>query len=95
MLLALLWSAKESALKALHQGLRLDTRSLIVSLGDGPYERIGWSPLRVRHTDGQLFHGWWRCGDCAVRTVVADPVPAVPIPLQITARSPNRNARYA
>ena len=29
-LVALLWSAKESALKALHQGLRLDTRSLTV-----------------------------------------------------------------
>jgi 4'-phosphopantetheinyl transferase len=31
-LLALLWSAKESALKALHEGLRLDTRSVTVSL---------------------------------------------------------------
>jgi len=31
---ALLWSAKESALKALRQGLRLDTRSVIVSLAD-------------------------------------------------------------
>lgn len=30
-LLALLWSAKESALKALRAGLRLDTRSVIVS----------------------------------------------------------------
>jgi len=30
-LLALLWSGKESALKALHVGLRLDTRSVIVS----------------------------------------------------------------
>jgi 4'-phosphopantetheinyl transferase len=30
-LLALLWSAKESALKALRTGLRLDTRSVIVS----------------------------------------------------------------
>jgi 4'-phosphopantetheinyl transferase len=33
-LLALLWSAKESALKALHEGLRRDTRSVIVSLGN-------------------------------------------------------------
>jgi len=31
LLLTLLWSAKESALKAIHQGLRLDTRSVIVS----------------------------------------------------------------
>jgi len=33
-LLALLWSAKESALKALHTGLRLDTRSVMVGLSD-------------------------------------------------------------
>ena len=31
----LLWSAKESALKALHEGLRLDTRSVTVSLTKG------------------------------------------------------------
>jgi 4'-phosphopantetheinyl transferase len=34
-LLALLWSAKESALKALHEGLRLDTRCMIVDAIDG------------------------------------------------------------
>jgi 4'-phosphopantetheinyl transferase len=34
-LVTLLWSAKESALKALGQGLRLDTRSISVSIGDG------------------------------------------------------------
>jgi 4'-phosphopantetheinyl transferase len=33
-LLALLWSAKESALKALREGLRLDIRSVVVSLDD-------------------------------------------------------------
>ena len=35
-LVALLWSAKESALKALHTGLRLDTRSVIVRLDERP-----------------------------------------------------------
>jgi 4'-phosphopantetheinyl transferase len=35
LLLALLWSAKESALKALRAGLRLDTRSVVVNLVDG------------------------------------------------------------
>ena len=34
--LALLWSAKESALKALQTGLRLDTRSVCVSFEPGP-----------------------------------------------------------
>jgi 4'-phosphopantetheinyl transferase len=33
-LVTLLWSAKESALKALHEGLRQDTRSVMVRLGD-------------------------------------------------------------
>lgn len=34
--ITLLWSGKESALKALHLGLRLDTRSLNVCLTDSP-----------------------------------------------------------
>jgi 4'-phosphopantetheinyl transferase len=38
-LLALLWSAKESALKALRAGLRLDTRSVIVGPIDVPRDR--------------------------------------------------------
>jgi 4'-phosphopantetheinyl transferase len=33
-LIALIWSAKESAMKALHAGLRIDTRSLAVALED-------------------------------------------------------------
>lgn len=43
-MLALLWSGKESALKALREGLRLDTRSVVVSLDDveqGGAERLG------------------------------------------------------
>lgn len=35
-LLALLWSGKESALKALHAGLRLDARTVSVNPGDVP-----------------------------------------------------------
>ena len=38
-LLTLLWSGKESALKALRVGLRLDTRSAVVRLDDGKRER--------------------------------------------------------
>jgi 4'-phosphopantetheinyl transferase len=54
-LLALLWSAKESALKALRTGLRLDTRSLAVSLVDArgrvaenPERRLEDQTLSVR-----------------------------------------------
>ena len=60
----LLWSAKESGMKALRQGLRLDTRSLVV--------RISASALAV-HYDDRVFQGWWWIEDRWVRTVVADP----------------------
>lgn len=80
-LLALLWSAKESALKALRSGLRLDTRSVIVGPVDVSFELKGWCPLQVRYTGGRIFHGWWQIADEMVRTVVASTLSAPPIPL--------------
>jgi 4'-phosphopantetheinyl transferase len=75
LLLALLWSAKESALKALRVGLRLDTRSISVIPGAGwlhvssdPEE---WRPLQLQHAP--CFEGWWRAQHDLVRTVVGDP----------------------
>jgi 4'-phosphopantetheinyl transferase len=78
-LVTLLWSAKESALKALHEGLRLDTRSVTVDINRGAPDLSGWSPLRVRQVDGSAFYGWWRTTGCMVYTVVANPMPASPI----------------
>jgi 4'-phosphopantetheinyl transferase len=83
LLVALLWSAKESALKALHEGLRLDTRNLIVSPSDVVFDFDGWSPIVVRHTDRQIFCGWWQLADGMVRTLVAAPPPNPPIRLLI------------
>jgi len=79
LLTTLLWSAKESALKAMHVGLRLDTMLLDVSPTFAPpppteVSRLnictGWSPLFVRYTDTQILHGWWQCANGMVRTVV-------------------------
>lgn len=98
-LVTLLWSAKESALKALHEGLRLDTRSVVVGLtpesGKQPCnENSGsvlpqpesvWHPLRVRSTSGGIFHGWWQQAGDLVRTLVSDPAPNSPIALKIPA----------
>ena len=78
----LIWSAKESALKALRQGLRLDTRSVEVSLTGGLHrssEKSGltgeeWSPLLVRHGAGD-FHGLWRTQRRFVLTIVAEREP--------------------
>jgi 4'-phosphopantetheinyl transferase len=82
-LLTLLWSGKESALKALRTGLRLDTRSVIVSPDDESFDLNGWSRLQVRYTDGRIFHGWWQHTDNILRTVVANSPPDSPISLKI------------
>ncbi len=80
LLVALLWSAKESALKALRTGLRLDTRSVIVRpifpLND---ERENWLPLQVVCESGQIFDGWWQNTGNLLRTMVTSPSPAPPI----------------
>ena len=71
LLLALLWSAKESALKALRVGLRFDTRWVVV---DPPALGAAgrWLPLTVRHPAGaQVFPGWWRHDAGRVITMVA------------------------
>jgi 4'-phosphopantetheinyl transferase len=81
LLVNLLWSAKESALKALHEGLRLDTRSVTVSVVNVQRGREdgGWHPLRVVARTGEIFSGWWQVTDVLVRTFVAAPPVASPI----------------
>lgn len=70
-LTAVIWSAKESALKALGEGLRMDTRSVeVTQVVDGGG---GWGPLRVKCDTGELFEGWWRQENGMVRTVVSRP----------------------
>jgi 4'-phosphopantetheinyl transferase len=74
----LVWSAKESALKALQTGLRRPTRSVEVDV----VERMGqerWARLLVRSEEGLTFPGWWRrYGDfvltCAARADCDAPV---------------------
>ena len=83
LLLALLWSGKESALKALRVGLRLDTRCMSVKpahlVPPHPWASPGlaadpdvWHPLRVHYSSTQTFSGWWRLETDLVRTVVSD-----------------------
>jgi 4'-phosphopantetheinyl transferase len=80
-IITLLWSAKESALKALREGLRLDTRSVAATIvGECAFD--GWSPLSVHHADsGRTFRGWWRRDGGCVMTIVADPAARPPISL--------------
>jgi 4'-phosphopantetheinyl transferase len=82
LLVTLLWSAKESALKALHAGLRLDTRSVVVNIGNVSPGGDAWHHLRVRKTDDREFHGWWQSCSDFVRTLVSAPPPDRPVHLQ-------------
>ena len=82
LVLAVLWSAKESALKALHVGLRLDTRRVTVEPVALSVTPNRWNPLLVRYNDSQIFNGWWQIANDMVRTVVAAPPPEPPIPLE-------------
>ncbi len=75
----LLWSAKESALKALRTGLRMDTRSVEVELERGPLDGSGWQALRVRLVaTGEVFQGWWRREGDYLLTMCASPAPEEP-----------------
>ncbi|HUO15260.1 MAG TPA: 4'-phosphopantetheinyl transferase superfamily protein [Verrucomicrobiae bacterium] len=104
-LLALLWSAKESTLKALRVGLRLDTRSVVVFPCAMSFDCNGWNELRVHYTSGRnagdlpvadrLFHGWWHYADNMVRTLVAAPPPDPPIRLRIPVCVPNASFLFA
>ena len=74
--LTLLWSAKESALKALGCGLRQDTRSVNAApAGFLPAHGEDWYRLSAAHIGGRTFHGWWRASRDFVYTVVAEPSP--------------------
>lgn len=70
---ALVWSAKESALKVLRAGLRRDTRSVDVSIEDLRAPGRDWSPLSVVVSpEGKRFAGSWFQDRDVVMTVVSD-----------------------
>ena len=73
-LVAVLWSAKESLLKALHLGLRVDTCSVNVTLELPPVAgNTGWYPLRVQYAEIRPLCGWWSESAGFVRTLVVVP----------------------
>ena len=72
-LATLLWSAKESALKALRTGLTLDTKAVEVEVQVPVAAAPGWQPLRVLSAQRQAsFHGWWRDYGAYVITLLTD-----------------------
>jgi 4'-phosphopantetheinyl transferase len=71
----LIWSAKESVLKAVREGLRRDTRSVVVNVTK-PRAPGEWThfPARCQETR-RRFDGWWRSADGQVYTVVREAGP--------------------
>jgi 4'-phosphopantetheinyl transferase len=76
----LIWSGKESALKALRTGLRRDTRS--VEVRPGVTAGDGWNPLTVVAAEGTEFPGWWVRHGSFILTVAAACPTAVPRSLE-------------
>ncbi len=72
-LVVLLWSAKESALKAMRAGLREDPRDVVI-VPSRAAPVTAWQALAARHEPGdRSFAGWWRALDGDVLTVVVAP----------------------
>jgi 4'-phosphopantetheinyl transferase len=72
-LVTMIWSAKESALKAVRQGLRLDTRDVEVRpSGESASVEEGWRRFSATYSGKQLA-GWWRSEGRWVMTAVIDP----------------------
>lgn len=77
----LIWSAKETILKILREGLRRDTRSVTVIIdphapGD-PWS--AWSGRCLEST--RKFYGWWRTLQGYVLTLGSDQPTSIPRPL--------------
>lgn len=70
-LVALVWSAKESVLKALRTGLRASTRSVSVH-PRGSLTAGGWQAFRA-HAAGTVFEGWGAECRTLVRTLAVAP----------------------
>jgi 4'-phosphopantetheinyl transferase len=68
----LIWSAKESALKALKTGLRLDTRQVQITF-EPDFEQSGWKTLSASvNGNYPTFRGYWKSAIGFVLTIIAD-----------------------
>jgi 4'-phosphopantetheinyl transferase len=81
----LVWSAKESALKILREGLRLDTRSVSIRCADVSPAPENWSPWTGHYPQtSSTFYGWWLTCDGFVYTLASDQPTASPDHLRIS-----------
>ncbi len=67
----LIWSAKESSLKVLKEGLRLDTRT--VNISPCKIEKTNnWQALEIWINESIEYFGWWKIMDGFILTIVAE-----------------------
>jgi 4'-phosphopantetheinyl transferase len=83
LVVTLIWSAKESVLKAVRKGLRVDTREVNVIAANVPLKEGLWSPVSACFREGEVFRGWSRRTSALVWTVLGSPSLDVPVPLQL------------
>lgn len=78
----LIWSAKESALKTLREGLRLDTRSVSFTC-DAIDFSSEWFPIKIQVNNTSTLHGWGRIGERFVQTIACEQPTTKPVRISI------------
>ena len=74
----LIWSAKEATLKALREGLRRDTRSILIRPGFWG-QGSAWNTWTGNCLESsRIFYGWWRACDGYIYTMAADQPTSAP-----------------
>jgi 4'-phosphopantetheinyl transferase len=79
----LIWSAKESVLKTVRQGLKSDTRNVLVDLDDLKIT-AGWDKMTAKlSTLDEAYHGWWLYKERYILTIFSSESTEAPIELPI------------
>jgi 4'-phosphopantetheinyl transferase len=76
----LVWSAKESVMKALREGLRIRPKAVEVAPERGPADG-NWRPFAARGPGEEGWNGWWRAERGFVLCAVASPASGPPRPI--------------
>lgn len=76
----LVWSAKESVMKALREGLRIPPKAVEISAGCGPADGA-WRPFAGRGPGQEAWKGWWKAEAGFVLCAVASPSSGPPRPI--------------
>lgn len=80
----LIWSAKESVLKTIRQGLKSDTRSVLIDLDDLKLTE-GWNRIGAKLSRfDKEYHGWWLYKEKYILTIFSSESTEAPIELPTT-----------